>query len=191
MQRIFRIVVATALVTLFGCDMIVIDRPLGETPADLKTLNLDGVWYVAKKNAEPFFVRLKPDGTLKIAAIEKTDSGFELAEMEWFIGEVGNELYVSGKESDHDSQFQFAKVSEITESKMVFSLPHIEAFVAAIERGEFSGTIDEGEHTTVISTTADAVSEFLTTEGGARIWDNVALIVVRRFRPEITTEVDE
>ena len=187
-QRTTRILVVTALLTLFGCDAIVLDRPLGKTPTQIEALNLDGIWYVVEKNPQPFFARLEPDGTLQIAGVETKDSGFELAEISLFIGKVSNGLFVSGKESDEDSRFHFAKIYEFTDAKLVLLLPDVTAFAAAIEGGELSGTVDELESVTTVSVEADVMAEFLSSEAAFGIWDNAVVMIVRRFGSEFALE---
>ncbi len=172
----------SVIAALSGCDVVVIERPLGEAPYVLDAEKVDGAWYVVKGNEQPFFVQVQKNGQLILAGVEQDEAGFSLEQIEVHLMQIGEELYFSGP-SDEESipGYYFAWVAKREDSEIILVPPNIDTFSDAVTTGELPGTVTQGEYATIVKVAHENVLAFIRKTPADELWDRKESIVVRKF----------
>ncbi len=182
--------VVFALLSSSACEIVSLDRPLGESPVTLDASEIDGAWYLVGKKATPFKIKATPfylrslsDGTVILAGVDRTKDGFELQQVQVHIMSIGDQLYVSGISPDDKlgERFLFARLDKIHDTEWVLLPPKIETFHSAVIEGRLEGKV----YKTHIEVDGAQVVDFIRTTPADGVWNADNAILVRKFEPNL------
>lgn len=174
--------VALGALLLTACDMVLLDRPLGETPAVLDAAAIDGSWHRIGDDPVAFRARSARDGEVLVVAI--ADSSEDIEPIPVSLMTVDGVLYASGPADDAaGGGYYFGRVARHSHDEWVVEPPDVAAFERAVRAGMLDGVVERSDSSLVVRIRSQEVIDFIRANPEAPMWNAARSIVVRRFEP--------
>lgn len=180
------IVLGAAALLLGACDVATSRQPIGDQPANLADLKVEGVWRAGDGQ---FHVRIADAeaGRLEVAKIGSNDGGFVLERTEILVRREEDALLVNlrpvGPEPRSDYLFGRAVVHDGGAVIFFAGKKSIEAFAASAGIGIATRSQDdaEGDDDAVVVTSGfDRLAQELASPGGWRLLDTEHPLILRQ-----------